>query len=69
MRLTGARPVVLQKPYQDAGGTDTAFANLALCDVGRWLNAKSCRDYISSALADLGSEELETPLIREFAQY
>ena len=37
-------------------------------DVGRWLNAKSCRNYISTALADLGSEELETSLIREFAQ-
>ena len=38
-------------------------------DQGRWLNAKSCRNYISSALADLGSQELETSLIREFAHH
>ena len=38
-------------------------------DQGRWLNAKSCRNYISSALADLGSEELETSLIREIAHH
>ena len=39
-------------------------------DVGRWLNAKSCRNDISSALAEHpGSEELLTSLIQEFAQH
>ena len=38
-------------------------------DVGRWHNAQSCRDCIISALAGLDSEELETSLMREFAQH
>ena len=35
-------------------------------DKGRWLNAQSCRVYISSALAELGGEEFDTQHLAKF---